>query len=60
MIHGTAANVSGIIGGIAVFGDPLSGNPLWLVIQCLAFILVLTAAWLMPAPVRVQARTAAT
>jgi drug/metabolite transporter (DMT)-like permease len=58
-VTGTAANVSGIIGGIAVFGDPLSGNPLALVIQCLAFILVLTAAWLMPAPVRVQARTAA-
>ncbi len=51
-VTGTAANVAGIVGGIIVFGDPLSGNPLWLVIQCLAFVLVLGAAWLMPAPVR--------
>ena len=58
-VTGTTANVSGIIGGIAVFGDPLSGNPLSLVIQCLAFILVLAAAWLMPAPVRVAPRAAA-
>jgi hypothetical protein len=35
-----------------VFGDPLSGNPVSLVVQCLAFALVLMAAWLMPAPVR--------
>ncbi len=52
-ITGTAANVSGIVGGILVFGDPLSGNPVALVIECLAFGLVLLAAWLMPAPVRV-------
>jgi drug/metabolite transporter (DMT)-like permease len=51
-ITGTAANVSGIVGGILVFGDPLSGNPVALVIECLAFGLVLLAAWLMPAPVR--------
>ncbi len=51
-ITGTAANVAGIVGGILVFGDPLSGNPVSLVIQCLAFLLVLGAAWLMPAPVR--------
>jgi hypothetical protein len=51
-ITGTAANVSGIVGGILVFGDPLSGNPAALVVQCLAFVLVLVAAWLMPAPVR--------
>jgi drug/metabolite transporter (DMT)-like permease len=51
-ITGTAANVSGIVGGILVFGDPLSANPVWLVVECLAFGLVLMAAWLMPAPVR--------
>jgi drug/metabolite transporter (DMT)-like permease len=51
-VTGTAANVAGIVGGIIVFGDPLSGNPLWLVVQCVAFVLVLLAAWLMPAPVR--------
>lgn len=51
-VTGTAANVAGIVGGIIVFGDPLSGNPVTLVIECLAFVLVLAAAWLMPAPVR--------
>ncbi len=51
-VTGTAANVAGIVGGIIVFGDPLSGNPLSLVVECLAFVLVLTAAWLMPAPAR--------
>jgi hypothetical protein len=57
-VTGTAANLAGIIGGITVFGDPLSGNPLFLVLECLAFMLVLTAAWLMPAPVRVAPRAA--
>ena len=51
-VTGTAANVAGIVGGIIVFGDPLSGNPLWLIVQCFAFVLVLMAAWMMPAPVR--------
>jgi hypothetical protein len=54
-ITSTAANVSGIVGGIIVFGDPLSANPVALGIQCLAFLLVLVAAWLMPAPVRAAA-----
>ncbi|MEA2159384.1 MAG: hypothetical protein QOD66_1764 [Solirubrobacteraceae bacterium] len=51
-ITGTAANVAGIVGGIIVFGDPMAGNPVSLVVQCMAFVLVLGAAWLMPAPVR--------
>jgi len=51
-VTGTAANVAGIVGGIIVFGDPLSANPVALIVQCLAFVAVLTAAWLMPAPVR--------
>jgi hypothetical protein len=58
-VTGTAANVAGIVGGIIVFGDPLAGNPLSLVVQCLAFVLVLGAAWLMPAPVRVAHAAAA-
>jgi multidrug transporter EmrE-like cation transporter len=49
-ITGTAANISGIVGGILVFGDPLSGNPLMLVAECFAFALVLVAAWLTPSP----------
>ena len=51
-ITGTAANIAGVVGGIIVFGDPLSANPVALTIECLAFALVIVAAWLMPAPVR--------
>jgi drug/metabolite transporter (DMT)-like permease len=51
-VTGTAANVAGIVGGIVVFGDPLSGHPVMLVLECAAFVLVLGAAWLTPAPVR--------
>jgi hypothetical protein len=51
-VTGMAANLAGIIGGISVFGDPLSANPLALGVECLAFALVLVSAWLMPAPVR--------
>ena len=54
-VTGTAANVAGIVGGIIVFGDPLAGNPLLLAVECLAFVLVIAAAWLMPAPVRAAA-----
>ena len=58
-VTGTAANVSGIVGGIIVFGDPLSGHPLVLAAECFAFCLVLFAAWLTPAPVRAAGRRAA-
>jgi len=51
-VTGTAANVAGIVGGFIVFGDPLPGSPLPIIVQCLAFLLVLGAAWLMPGPVR--------
>ncbi len=51
-ITGTAANVSGIVGGIIVFGDPMSAHPLVLAVECFAFALVLLAAWLTPGPVR--------
>lgn len=52
-VTGTAANVAGILGGIVVFGDPLSGHPLMLGLELAAFALVLGASWLTPAPVRV-------
>jgi drug/metabolite transporter (DMT)-like permease len=51
-VTGTAANIAGIAGGILVFGDPLPGSPVGIVFQSLAFVLVLVAAALMPAPVR--------
>jgi hypothetical protein len=57
-VTGTAANVSGIVGGIIVFGDPLPAHPLSLVVQAMAFTLVLLAAWLMPGPVRTGAAPA--
>jgi drug/metabolite transporter (DMT)-like permease len=57
-VTGMAANVAGIVGGIIVFGDPLSGNPALLAVECLAFLFVIGAAWLMPAPVRAAASTA--
>jgi drug/metabolite transporter (DMT)-like permease len=46
------ANVSAIAGGIIVFGDPLATNPLGIAAQTIAFILVIAAAALMPAPMR--------
>ncbi|HTU84834.1 MAG TPA: hypothetical protein VMF57_04620 [Solirubrobacteraceae bacterium] len=54
-VTGTAANVAGIVGGFIVFGDPLPTSPVPVVLQCLAFVLVIGAAWLMPAPVRAAA-----
>jgi hypothetical protein len=51
-VTATAATVTGIAGGILVFGDPLAGNAFGLVVQLLAFVLVCVAAWLTPAPLR--------
>jgi drug/metabolite transporter (DMT)-like permease len=48
----TAANVSTIMGGILVFGDPIAGDPVGLIVQAAAFILVIVAAMLTPPPVR--------
>ena len=59
-VTGTAANVAGIVGGFIVFGDPLPTSPVSVILQCLAFVLVVGAAWLMPAPVRVAAAAPAT
>ena len=50
-----AANVSAISGGIIVFGDPMPGDPLGIVIQSFAFVLVIVAAALTPAPIRAAA-----
>jgi hypothetical protein len=51
-VTGTAANIAGVTGGIIVFGDPMPGSALGIVLQSLAFVMVLVAAALMPAPVR--------
>jgi drug/metabolite transporter (DMT)-like permease len=49
-----AANVSAIAGGILVFGDPMPGDALGVVVQGIAFALVIVAATLTPAPLRVS------
>jgi drug/metabolite transporter (DMT)-like permease len=48
----TAANVSTIMGGIVVFGDPMPGHVVGIVIQLLAFALVIAAALITPPPLR--------
>jgi drug/metabolite transporter (DMT)-like permease len=53
-----AANVTAISGGILVFGDPLPSDPVGLVVQSLAFVLVIVAAALTPAPLRAARATA--
>jgi drug/metabolite transporter (DMT)-like permease len=47
-----AANVTAIAGGISVFGDPLRGDLLGMIVQIVAFALVISAAALTPAPLR--------
>ena len=51
-VTGTAANIAGISGGIIVFGDPMAATAAGVVLQGLAFVLVIVASALMPAPVR--------
>jgi drug/metabolite transporter (DMT)-like permease len=53
-----AANVTAISGGILVFGDPMPHDPLGIVIQSFAFVLVIVAAALTPAPLRAARATA--
>jgi drug/metabolite transporter (DMT)-like permease len=52
-----AANVSAISGGILVFGDPMPGDTIGIVIQSFAFVLVIVAAALTPAPLRAARAT---
>jgi drug/metabolite transporter (DMT)-like permease len=54
------ANVSCIAGGIIVFGDPMPGDALGIVLQSFAFLLVIVAAALTPAPVRAAGTAPAT
>jgi len=54
----TAANVSCILGGIVVFGDPMPTDTLGIVLQGLAFTMVIVAALVTPPPVRAAAANA--
>jgi drug/metabolite transporter (DMT)-like permease len=51
-----AANVSAILGGILVFGDPIGSDALGIVARTGAFALVIAATALIPAPLRAASR----
>src|SRR5215211_7926851 len=48
----TAANVSCILGGIIVFGDPMPSDAVGIALQAFAFALVVVAALVTPPPMR--------
>jgi drug/metabolite transporter (DMT)-like permease len=54
----TTANVSCILGGIIVFGDPMPGDAVGIATQAFAFALVVAAALVTPPPVRAAAANA--
>jgi hypothetical protein len=54
-VTGAAANIAGIAGGIVVFGDPMAGSPIGILLQAFAFVMVVVASAMMPAPVRAAA-----
>jgi len=54
----TAANVSCILGGIVVFGDPMPSDTLGIVLQGIAFTMVIVAALVTPPPFRAAAANA--
>jgi drug/metabolite transporter (DMT)-like permease len=57
-VTSAAATMTSILGGILVFGDPMPSDPVALVAQSLAFVLVIAAAALTPAPLRAASQTA--
>lgn len=54
----TAANVSCILGGIVVFGDPMPSDAVGISVQVFAFILVIAAALVTPPRLEAAAATA--
>ncbi len=49
-------NIVSILGGLAVFGDPLGHRPAMVLLHVLAFALIVVAAWLLaPAQAAVAA-----
>jgi hypothetical protein len=51
-VTSVAANMSAILAGVVVFGDPMGSDALEVVVRTAAFAMVLAGAALMPAPVR--------
>jgi uncharacterized membrane protein len=52
-ITSIAANLSAILGGILVFGEPIGSSATGIIVRLLAFGLVIAGAALVPAPLRV-------
>ncbi len=57
-VTSAAATMTAIAGGIVVFGDPMPSDPVALIAQSFAFVLVIAAAALTPAPLRAASQTA--
>ena len=57
-VTSAAATMTSIAGGIVVFGDPMPHDALGLIAQSFAFLLVIAAAALTPAPLRAASQTA--
>ena len=57
-VTSAAATMTAIAGGIVVFGDPMPHDPIGLIAQSFAFLLVIAAAALTPAPLRAASQTA--
>jgi drug/metabolite transporter (DMT)-like permease len=55
-VTSAAGNSLSILGGVLVFGDPIGSNPAEIVARVLAFLLVIGAAALIPAPLRAAGR----
>jgi hypothetical protein len=51
-VTAVAGNASAIPAGVVVFGDPLGSEALTVVVRVVAFLLVIAAAALIPAPTR--------
>jgi len=55
-LMGLVANASQIVGGVLVFGDPVSSEPLGVLLQASAFALVCLSALLLPTQDRIDAK----
>jgi hypothetical protein len=54
-LSSVSANLASVAGGIAVFGDPMGGDPLAIAARAAAFAAVIAAAIVLPAPGRAAA-----
>jgi hypothetical protein len=57
-ITSVAANLSAILGGILVFGEPIGSGAVGIIARLLAFCLVIAGAALVPGPLRARSGSA--